>query len=73
MSRRRIAAETISPYPPGGRARARLHATAGLLRDLAVTGADGLEEAREHRRALVAAAEATGDDELAARIIGAHD
>ncbi|MDI1454820.1 AfsR/SARP family transcriptional regulator [Streptomyces sp. ATE26] len=55
------------------RARARLHATAGLLRDLAVTGADGLEEAREHRRHLVAAAETTGDDELAARIIGAYD
>ncbi|MFF5897621.1 BTAD domain-containing putative transcriptional regulator [Streptomyces argenteolus] len=55
------------------RSRARLHATAGLLRDLAVTGAGGLEEAREHRRDLVAAAEATGDDELTARIIGAYD
>ncbi|WP_331724191.1 winged helix-turn-helix domain-containing protein (plasmid) [Streptomyces longwoodensis] len=55
------------------RARARLHATAGLLRDLAVTGADGLMEAREHRRELVAAAEATGDPELAARIIGSYD
>ncbi|WP_206326727.1 BTAD domain-containing putative transcriptional regulator [Streptomyces sp. S3(2020)] len=55
------------------RSRARLHATAGLLRDLAVTGADGLEEAREHRRDLVAAAETTGDDELAARIIGSYD
>ncbi|MFF0076990.1 BTAD domain-containing putative transcriptional regulator [Streptomyces sp. NPDC005494] len=55
------------------RSRARLHATAGLLRDLAVTGADGLEEAREHRRELVAAAETTGDDELAARIIGSYD
>ncbi|MFC9943903.1 AfsR/SARP family transcriptional regulator [Streptomyces pratensis] len=55
------------------RSRARLHATAGLLRDLAVTGADGLEEAREHRRELVAAAETTGDTELAARIIGSYD
>ncbi|MFC8450361.1 BTAD domain-containing putative transcriptional regulator [Kitasatospora sp. NPDC057223] len=55
------------------RSRARLHATAGLLRDLAVTGADGLQEAREHRRALVAAAETTGDTELAARIIGSYD
>lgn len=55
------------------RSRARLHATAGLLRDLAVTGADGLEEAREHRRDLVAAAETTGDTELAARIIGSYD
>lgn len=55
------------------RSRARLHATAGLLRDLAVTGAHGLEEAREHRRDLVAAAETTGDTELAARIIGSYD
>ncbi|WP_063755933.1 AfsR/SARP family transcriptional regulator [Streptomyces rimosus] len=55
------------------RSRARLHATAGLLRDLAVTGADGLEEAREHRRDLVAAAETTGDAELAAGIIGSYD
>ncbi|MCQ4207951.1 AfsR/SARP family transcriptional regulator [Streptomyces longispororuber] len=55
------------------RSRARLHATAGLLRDLAVTGAEGLEEAREHRRDLVAAAETTGDTELAARIIGSYD
>nr|WP_240528494.1 BTAD domain-containing putative transcriptional regulator [Streptomyces humi] len=55
------------------RSRARLYATAGLLRDLAVTGADGLEEAREHRRDLVAAAETTGDTELAARIIGSYD
>lgn len=55
------------------RSRARLHATAGLLRDLAVTGADGLEEAREHRQDVVAAAEATGDAELTARIIGSYD
>ncbi|GAB7102784.1 BTAD domain-containing putative transcriptional regulator [Streptomyces phaeofaciens JCM 4814] len=55
------------------RSRARLHATAGLLRDLAVTGADGLEEAREHRRDMVAAAQATGDTELTARIIGSYD
>ncbi|MFE2278128.1 BTAD domain-containing putative transcriptional regulator [Streptomyces sp. NPDC059454] len=55
------------------RSRARLHATAGLLRDLAVTGAAGLQEAREHRRELVAAAETTGDTELAARIIGSYD
>ncbi|WP_037625558.1 AfsR/SARP family transcriptional regulator [Streptomyces aureus] len=55
------------------RSRARLHATAGLLRDLAVTGPDGLEEAQRHRRDLVTAAETTGDAELAARIIGAYD
>ncbi|MFF2778502.1 BTAD domain-containing putative transcriptional regulator [Streptomyces sp. NPDC058052] len=55
------------------RSRARLHATAGLLRDLAVTGPDGLESAHRHRRDLVTAAEATGDPELAARIIGSYD
>lgn len=55
------------------RSRARLHATAGLLRDLAVTGPDGLVEAHRHRRDLVAAAETTGDPELAARIIGSYD
>ncbi|MCA1270505.1 AfsR/SARP family transcriptional regulator, partial [Streptomyces sp. 7G] len=55
------------------RSRARLHATAGLLRDLAVSGPDGLEEAHRHRRDLVAAAERTGDPELAARIIGSYD
>ncbi|MFE6710664.1 BTAD domain-containing putative transcriptional regulator [Streptomyces sp. NPDC057695] len=55
------------------RSRSRLHATAGLLRDLAVTGPDGLEEARRHRRDLVTAAETTGDAELAARIIGSYD
>ncbi|GGS75837.1 AfsR/SARP family transcriptional regulator [Streptomyces badius] len=55
------------------RSRARLHATAGLLRDLAVTGPDGLEEAHRHRRDLVSAAETTGDPELAARIIGSYD
>ncbi|WP_409467290.1 BTAD domain-containing putative transcriptional regulator [Streptomyces sp. HC307] len=55
------------------RSRARLHATAGLLRDLAVTGAHGLEEARAHRQDVVAVAEATGDAELTARIIGSYD
>ncbi|MEU6630286.1 BTAD domain-containing putative transcriptional regulator [Streptomyces parvus] len=55
------------------RAKARLHATAGLLRDLAVTGPEGLDEAREHRADLVAEAEATGDPDLAARIIGSYD
>ncbi|MFF3599550.1 AfsR/SARP family transcriptional regulator [Kitasatospora indigofera] len=55
------------------RSRARLHATAGLLRDLAVTGPDGLGEALRHRRELVAAAETTGDADLAARIIGSYD
>lgn len=55
------------------RSQARLHATAGLLRDLAVTGPEGLEQAHQHRRDLVAAAETSGDTELAARIIGSYD
>ncbi|MFF8097249.1 BTAD domain-containing putative transcriptional regulator [Streptomyces sp. NPDC016675] len=54
-------------------ARARLESTVGLLRHLAVTGGGGLEAAREHRSAAVAAAEETGDAELTARVIGAYD
>ncbi|ETK37736.1 AfsR/SARP family transcriptional regulator [Microbispora sp. ATCC PTA-5024] len=54
-------------------ARARLESTVGLLRTLAVTGGDGLEAAREHRVAAVAAAEELGDVELTARVIGAYD
>ncbi|GAA0372570.1 BTAD domain-containing putative transcriptional regulator [Microbispora corallina] len=54
-------------------ARARLESTVGLLRTLAVTGGDGLEAAREHRLAAVAAAEELGDVELTARVIGAYD
>ncbi|MGV9700106.1 BTAD domain-containing putative transcriptional regulator [Streptomyces sp. NPDC003470] len=54
-------------------ARVRLESAVGLLRDLAVTGGGGLEAAREHRTAAVAAAEETGDAELAARVIGAYD
>ncbi|MGW0818094.1 BTAD domain-containing putative transcriptional regulator [Streptomyces viridiviolaceus] len=53
--------------------RARLESTVGLLRNLAVTGGGGLEAAREHRTAAVAAAEETGDAELTARVIGAYD
>ncbi|WP_353941212.1 BTAD domain-containing putative transcriptional regulator [Streptomyces sp. HUAS MG91] len=67
----RVAASWDRSVP--ARSRARLHATAGLLRDLAVTGPDGLEEAHRHRRDLVAAAETTGDPELAARLIGSYD
>ncbi|MFD5182311.1 BTAD domain-containing putative transcriptional regulator [Streptomyces sp. NPDC058372] len=55
------------------RSPARLEATAGLLRELAVTGAGGLGAARQHRAAAVAAAERTGDAELAARVIGVYD
>ncbi|MFF9901793.1 BTAD domain-containing putative transcriptional regulator [Streptomyces olivaceus] len=54
-------------------AHARLESTVGLLRSLAVTGGGGLEAAREHRTAAVAAAEETGDPELTARVIGAYD
>ncbi|MBE3015735.1 winged helix-turn-helix domain-containing protein [Microbispora sp. NEAU-D428] len=54
-------------------ARARLESTAGLLRDLAMTGGGGLQAAREHRVAAVEAAEELGDAELTARVIGAFD
>ncbi|MET7296476.1 AfsR/SARP family transcriptional regulator [Streptomyces griseoloalbus] len=55
------------------RARTRLESTAGLMRDLAVTGGGGLEAARHHRAAAVAAAEQLGDPELTARVIGVYD
>ncbi|OON73307.1 AfsR/SARP family transcriptional regulator [Streptomyces tsukubensis] len=54
-------------------ARARLESTVGLIRGLAVTGAAGLETAREHRVAAVSAAEEAGDPELTAKVIGAFD
>lgn len=54
-------------------ARARLESTAGLLRNLALTGGSGLPAAREHRVAAVVAAEELGDAELTARVIGAYD
>ncbi len=54
-------------------ARARLETTVTLLRSLAVTGPDGLEAARTHRVAAIAAAEELGDAELTARVIGAYD
>ncbi|WP_394817636.1 AfsR/SARP family transcriptional regulator [Streptomyces doebereineriae] len=55
------------------RARTRLESTAGLMRDLAVTGGGGLEAARRHRAAAVAAAEQLGEPELTARVIGVYD
>lgn len=55
------------------RARTRLESAAGLMRDLAVTGGGGLEAARRHRAAAVAAAEQLGDPELTARVIGVYD
>ncbi len=54
-------------------ARARLDSTVGLLRSLAVTGGGGLEAARRHRTAAIAAAEELGDPELTARVIGSYD
>ncbi|WP_433789184.1 AfsR/SARP family transcriptional regulator [Actinoplanes sp. CA-252034] len=56
-----------------GGARTRLESAVGLLRDLAVTGADGLQVARRQRAAAVTAAEQLGDPELTARVIGAYD
>ncbi|GLY02301.1 MULTISPECIES: AfsR/SARP family transcriptional regulator [Actinoplanes] len=56
-----------------GGSRVRLESAVGLLRNLAVTGPDGLEVAREQRAAAVAAAEELGDPELTARVIGAYD
>lgn len=71
----RVWAEAAAAYDrtvaPG--ARARLESTASLLRDLAVTGGGGLEAARQHRVAAVAAAEELGDPELTARVIGTYD
>ena len=57
---------------PGG-AGVRLESAVGLLRNIAVTGAGGLEVAGEQRAAAVAAAEQLGDPELTARVIGAYD
>ncbi|MES4903083.1 MULTISPECIES: BTAD domain-containing putative transcriptional regulator [unclassified Streptomyces] len=71
----RVWARTAAAYDrtvPSG-ARARLESTVGLLRSLAVTGGSGLETARRHRVAAVAAAEELGDAELTARVIGAYD
>ncbi|MFJ7072027.1 BTAD domain-containing putative transcriptional regulator [Streptomyces sp. NPDC098781] len=66
-----VAAAYDRTVAPG--ARARLESTAGLLRNLAVTGGSGLPAAREHRVAAVEAAEELGDAELTARVIGAYD
>ncbi|WP_345428264.1 BTAD domain-containing putative transcriptional regulator [Actinoallomurus vinaceus] len=71
----RVWAQTAAAYDravPSG-ARARLESTVGLLRNLAVTGGSGLQEARRHRVAAIAAAEELGDAELTARVIGAYD
>ncbi|MFD0359973.1 BTAD domain-containing putative transcriptional regulator [Nocardia sp. GCM10030253] len=60
-----------SAVPP--RAATRLESTAGLMRDLAVTGGGGLEAARKHRISAVVAAEELGSPELTARVIGIYD
>jgi DNA-binding SARP family transcriptional activator len=71
----RVWAETAAAYDRTvtTSARARLESSVGLLRSLAVTGGRGLEEARRHRLAAIAAAEELGDAELTARVIGAYD
>ncbi|MFG1707406.1 BTAD domain-containing putative transcriptional regulator [Nonomuraea sp. M3C6] len=71
----RVWAQTAAAYDrtAGSGARARLESTVGLLRNLAVTGGGGLETARRHRMAAIAAAEELGDAELTARVIGAYD
>ncbi|MFE5479852.1 BTAD domain-containing putative transcriptional regulator [Nocardia sp. NPDC056541] len=60
-----------SAVPP--RTRTRLESTAGLMRDLAVTGGGGLAAARAHRISAVVAADDLGDAELTARVIGIYD
>ncbi|MFD6397756.1 BTAD domain-containing putative transcriptional regulator [Nocardia sp. NPDC060249] len=59
---------TVAP-----RTRTRLESTAGLMRDLAVTGGGGLAAARAHRISAVVAADDLGDAELTARVIGIYD
>lgn len=66
------AASAYERLVPSG-SRKRLESAVGLLRNLAVTGADGLEVARGQRAAAVRAAEQLGDPELTARVIGAYD
>ncbi|WP_410876286.1 AfsR/SARP family transcriptional regulator [Nocardia sp. A7] len=60
-----------SAVPPG--TGTRLESTAGLMRDLAVTGGGGLEAARAHRISAVVTADRLGDAELTARVIGIYD
>ncbi|MFC4147920.1 AfsR/SARP family transcriptional regulator [Micromonospora mangrovi] len=71
----RVWAETAAAYDRtvASGSAARLESTVGLLRSLAVTGASGLEAAREQRSAAIAAAEQLGDPDLTARVIGGYD
>jgi hypothetical protein len=67
-------AEAAAAYDRAvGGTRARIESTVGLLRNLAVTGGGGLEAARGHRLAAIAAAEELGAPDLTARVIGAYD
>ncbi|MDG4766767.1 BTAD domain-containing putative transcriptional regulator [Solwaraspora sp. WMMD406] len=71
----RLWAQTLAAYDrtvPAG-SGARLESTVGLLRSLAVTGAGGLEAAREQRITAIVVAEQVGDPELTARVIGGYD
>ncbi|MEU6354786.1 AfsR/SARP family transcriptional regulator [Streptomyces sp. NPDC047072] len=68
-----IWARATASYESMAGGRTRLESTAGLMRDLAVTGGGGLVAARRHREAAVVAAEQLGDPELTARVIGAYD
>ncbi|MGW5878086.1 BTAD domain-containing putative transcriptional regulator [Nocardiopsis terrae] len=67
----RAAAAYQRTVTPG--ARVRLESTVGLLREMAVTGPEGLRTARSQRLAAVTAAEELGDPRLTARVIGAYD
>ncbi|WDZ86912.1 AfsR/SARP family transcriptional regulator [Micromonospora cathayae] len=71
----RVWAETAAAYDRtvAAGSGARLESTVGLLRSLAVTGASGLEAAREQRIAAIAAAEQVGDPDLTARVVGGYD
>ncbi|MFV2212525.1 BTAD domain-containing putative transcriptional regulator [Actinomadura sp. LOL_016] len=69
----RVWARTAAAYDRTVTARARLESTVGLLRDLAVTGGEGLLAARRHRVEAVHAAEELGDPDLTARVIGLYD
>ncbi|MFE1103761.1 BTAD domain-containing putative transcriptional regulator [Nocardiopsis alba] len=64
---------TARAYEKGPGTRTRLESTVGLLRSLALTGADGLRAARDRRSQTIDAALASGDADLTARIIGAYD
>ncbi|GLY24175.1 BTAD domain-containing putative transcriptional regulator [Micromonospora sp. NBRC 101691] len=71
----RVWAQTAAAYDRtvASDARARLESTVGLLRSLAVTGAGGLEVARDQRIAAIDAAEQLGNPDLTARVIGSYD